>query len=407
MAKWSWQGIDKDGKTSSGVVDAVNQKDARLTLRAKGIKLRKLDPPSILEFDITEWLVQQGLAKSFGSKELMLFTRQLSVMLDAGVPMMQSLEILFKSEKNPSLKASIRRIAADVKEGKTLHESMEKQEGFDRLYCNLVKAGESSGTLDSILDKLTKHMEKVEKLKTQVKSAMTYPAVVSCIGAGVIWLMMVFVVPQFVDMLEDTGQEPPTITKMIIGASDFFNSYTIILLPLFVLSLVFLKIYTRTQAGKSLYDRVIMNTLIFGEILVKGELASFCRTLATLLSAGVPLIDAFDICIETVANKVIVRDLKNMRMSVERGKNLAQSIIRIDYFPEMLGQMIKVGEQTGRLDSMLEKVSDILEEEVSTLVNTMTKLIEPLVIVILGGIVSFILVGMYLPIFMAAGGGME
>ena len=407
MAKWSWQGLDRNGKLSSGVIDVLSQKDARIILKERGIKLKRLDPPSFLEFDITEWMTKKGLNKSFGSKELMLFTKQLSIMINAGVPILQTLETLFKTEQNPSLKSSIKRIAVDVKEGRTLYEAMEKQQGFDKLYCNLIRAGEASGALDNVLKKLTEYMERVEKIKSQIKSAMIYPLVVSCIGVAVVWLMMVFVVPQFIDMLSESGQEPPAITQFIISLSNFFNKYTIILIPSIILIIVFIKNYIQTESGKVVYDYLSMKISLFGNIIIKGNLTSFCRTLSILLNSGVPLIEALDICIETVSNKVIIKDLKTIRMAVEQGKNLTQSMSRIDYFPEILCQMIKVGEQTGQIDSILEKVSDILEDEVKLLIDTMTKLIEPVVIVVLGGIITFVLVGMYLPIFMASGGGVN
>src|SRR5690606_27411900 len=183
-------------------------------------------PPSILDFDIGEWMVDKGFAKPFGPRELMMFTKQLAIMVNAGVPIIQSLEILFKAERNSSLKNAVKTIATDVGEGKTLAEAMQKQKGFDRLYCNLVKAGEAGGILDEILKKLTEHMERSEKIKGQIKSAMTYPAIVLFVGILVVWGLMVFVVPQFVDMLKDTGQEPPWITQMVIDTSNFISEYS-------------------------------------------------------------------------------------------------------------------------------------------------------------------------------------
>src|SRR5690606_38583613 len=238
MANYGWEGLNKDGQRESGTLNAVDEKEVRRTLRAKGIRVKKITPPSILEFDIGEWMVKKGLAKAFGPKELMTFTKQLSIMNNAGVPIIQSLEILFKSERNPSLKNAVKTIAVDVGEGKTLAEAMSKQKGFDKLYCNLVKAGEAGGILDDILKKLAEHMERTEKIKGQIKSAMTYPAIVLVVGLAVVWGLMTFVVPQFVDMLKDTGQEPPFITQLVIDISNFVQEYTLIGVPgIFVLIL--------------------------------------------------------------------------------------------------------------------------------------------------------------------------
>lgn len=404
MANYGWEGLNKDGQRESGTLNAVDEKEVRRTLRAKGIRVKKITPPSILEFDIGEWMVKKGLAKAFGPKELMTFTKQLAIMNNAGVPIIQSLEILFKSERNPSLKNAVKTIAVDVGEGKTLAEAMAKQKGFDKLYCNLVKAGEAGGILDDILKKLAEHMERTEKIKGQIKSAMTYPAIVLLVGLAVVWGLMTFVVPQFVDMLKDTGQEPPFITQLVIDISNFVQEYTLIGVPgLFVL-LLLLQNYIKTETGKIAFDNFMMKLPIFGGIVIKGNLASFCRTMSTLLGSGVSLIDSLEICVETIDNGVVANDLKTVRKAIEQGKTLTEPLTKVDYFPDMVSQMIRVGEQTGQVDQMLEKVADVFEDEVNDLVSNMTKLIEPFIIVFLGGMVATVLVAMYLPIFMSAGG---
>lgn len=404
MANYGWEGLNKDGQRESGTLNAVDEKEVRRTLRAKGIRVKKITPPSILEFDIGEWMVKKGLAKAFGPKELMTFTKQLAIMNNAGVPIIQSLEILFKSERNPSLKNAVKTIAVDVGEGKTLAEAMAKQKGFDKLYCNLVKAGEAGGILDDILKKLAEHMERTEKIKGQIKSAMTYPAIVLLVGLAVVWGLMTFVVPQFVDMLKDTGQDPPFITQLVIDISNFVQEYTLIGVPgLFVL-LLLLQNYIKTETGKIAFDNFMMKLPIFGGIVIKGNLASFCRTMSTLLGSGVSLIDSLEICVETIDNGVVANDLKTVRKAIEQGKTLTEPLTKVDYFPDMVSQMIRVGEQTGQVDQMLEKVADVFEDEVNDLVSNMTKLIEPFIIVFLGGMVATVLVAMYLPIFMSAGG---
>lgn len=403
MGIWKWEGLDKNGKRATGQVDAINEKEARKLIRGLGVRARKITPPSILEFDFGQWMIDNGYAKSFGSKELMNFTKQMAIMVNAGVPLLQGLEILYKSEKNPSLKNAVQRIAKDVQEGKTLAESMSKQQGFDKLYCNLVKAGEIGGILDTILDKLATHLEKQEKTKSQIKSAMTYPTIVTLIGVGVVWGLMTFVVPQFVGMLKESGKEIPAITQFVITVSDLCGAYSVYAVPMVILFFVMLSSYIKTPSGKKAYDKFSMNVPGFGVVIVKGNLSSFSRTLGTLLAAGVSLIDALDICIETIDNMIIAEDLKSVKKSVVEGKTLTEPLVKIPYFPEMVAQMIKVGEQTGAIDQMLDKISEVFEEEVNDAVTAATKLIEPLILVGLGGTIAVILVAIYLPMFMGAG----
>lgn len=403
MAIFKYEAVDANGKKILGQVEAASEKEVRKVLRGQGVRVKKIIPPTILEFDLGLWLVDKGFAAAIGQKELANFTKQLAVMISAGVPILQSMEILYRSEKNPSLKLAIKKIAADIGEGKTIAEAMQAQKGFDKLYCNLVKAGEAGGILDQILKKLSAHMEKQQKTKAQIKSAMMYPSVVILVGAGVIWAMMVFVVPQFVGMLKETGQDLPWITQFVIDTSDLFGKYTSIMIPALFVGLASFSSYTKTPDGKIFWDNLSMRFPIFGKIIIKANLASFANTLSTLLSAGVSLIDALDICIETLDSTVIANDIKEVKKKVMEGKTLTEPLQKIDYFPELVTQMIRVGEQTGQVDQMLLRVAEVFEDEVDQLVSNMTKMIEPLIIVVLGGIIATILVAMYLPMFMSAG----
>ncbi len=404
MGNWRYEAVNKEGRREAGTIQASNAKEVRRVLRGKGLRPKRVIPPSILEFDISEWMVEKGLASPFGASDLMRFTKQLAIMVNAGVPIIQSLEILYKQQKHPVLKRAIKRIGSDVGEGKTIAEAMKEQKGFDKLYCNLVKAGEAGGILDSILNKLSTHLEKQEKIKAQIKSAMTYPVVVTLVGIGVIWGMMVFVVPQFVGMLADTGQAIPAITQFVIDTSDFLGNYSMYMVPGAIAGGAALNSFVKTPSGKIIYDRLFMKAPIFGEIIVKGNLASFSRTLATMLGSGVSLVDALDICIETIDNGVISEDLTEVRKKVIEGKTLTEPLERISYFPAMVTQMVRVGEQTGQVDQMLDKVAEVFEDEVNALIETMTKMVEPIIIVVLGGIIATILIAMYLPMFMSAGG---
>jgi type IV pilus assembly protein PilC len=404
VGNWSYEGIDRNGKKVAGKVEAANEKELRRLLRTRGVRPKKIFSPSILEFDIGQWMVEKGFSSPFGVRELLHFTKQLSIMINAGVPIIQCLEILYKAETNLTLKKSIKEISSEVSEGSTISEAMSRQNGFGKLYCNLVKAGEAGGILDTILVKLGEHMEKQQKIKSQIKSAMMYPGVVSAVGALVIWGMMVFVVPQFLDMLKSSGQEPPFVTQLVVDISNLFREHTMTAIPILFIGFMILRGYIKTPSGKLVFDQFTMKLPIFGGIIIKGNLSSFTRTLATMLTSGVPLTDSLTICIETIDNKIIARDINAVKKKVIQGKNLSDPLTKIEYFPDMVSQMIRVGEETGNIDQTLLKVAEVFEGEVDNLVSNMTKLIEPVIIVVLGGIVALILVAMYLPIFMSAGG---
>ncbi len=404
MGIYKYEGFDANGKKVLGQVEAASEKEVRKVLRAQSVRVKKIIPPTILEFDLGAWMVEKGFGSAVKAKELASFTKQLSIMISAGVPILQALEILYRSEKNPTLKLAVKKIAADVGEGKTIAEAMQAQKPFDKLYCNLVRAGEAGGILDQILKKLSVHMEKQEKTKAQIKSAMMYPSIVVSVGAIVIWGMMVFVVPQFTGMLKETGQEVPWITQFVIDTSNFMGTYTPIMVPGAIIGIVLFLSYIKTPTGKVMWDNFSMRIPLFGAVIIKGNLSSFANTLATLLGAGVALIDALDICIETLDSTVIAQDIREVKKKVIEGKTLTEPLSKIEYFPELVTQMIRVGEQTGQIDQMLARVAEVFEDEVDQLVGSMTKMIEPLIIVVLGGIIATILVAMYLPMFMSAGG---
>lgn len=404
MGKYRYQGFEAGGKKIDGTIEADSEKEARKLLRRQNIRATSISAPSILELDLGEFLADKGLSKPFGQAELMRFTRQLAILINAGVPILESLEILEQQEKNPTLKKVVRNISVQVEEGKSLYDAMMGQLGFTKLYCSLVRAGESAGILDTILNKLAEFLEKAEKLKKQVKSALTYPVIVLIVGIAVVFGLMTFVVPQFVSILQESNQEIPWVTQTVIDISNFFQNYTLLLIVgLFSTTMIFLN-YIKTTTGKKQWDIFTMKAPLFGMLVIKGNLGSFTRTLATMLSAGVPIIDALEICIETLDNTQIAKDLEKVRKAVIEGKSITEPLKRIRYFPPLVTQMIKVGESTGNLDQMLIKVADVFEEEVEELVHNLTKLIEPIILVVLGGIIGFVLIAMYLPIFMTAGG---
>lgn len=404
MANYKYVGFTADGKKVEATIDADSVKEAKKILRRQNIRATKVEEPSIFEMDLAQYMVDKGFSKPFGQAELMRFTRQLAILINAGVPILDCLDILHKQEQHKVLKKVVKSISLQVEEGKSLFEAMVTQPGFDKLYCALVKAGESAGILDIILNKLAEFLEKAEKLKKQVKSALTYPVIVVFVGIVVVFGLMTFVVPQFVSILTESGQAIPWVTQVVMDISEFFQNYTLLLIAGIVAFTIFFTNFIKTPEGKKQWDRFTMNAPLFGMLIIKGNLSSFTRTLATMLSAGVPIIDSLEICIDTLDNTQIAKDLRKVRQSVIEGKSITEPLARITYFPPLVTQMIKVGESTGNLDSMLLKVADVFEDEVSDLVQNLTKLIEPIILVVLGGIIGFVLIAMYLPIFMSAGG---
>ncbi len=407
MPKFKYQGFTKEGKKVDSTIDADTIKDAKKMLRRQNIRVTRITPPSIFEADLGQWMVDKGIARPFGQAELMRFTRQLAILINAGVPILECLEILHKQEQNMVLKRVVKNVSIQVEEGKSLYDSLSSQQGFNKLYCSLVKAGESAGILDSILNKLAEFLEKQQKLKKQVKSALTYPVIVVFVGIIVIFGLMTFVVPQFVGMLKESNQQIPWVTQTVIDVSDFFRNYTLLLIAGMVAGGMFFVNFIKTKEGKTQWDRFTMKAPLFGLLIIKGNLGAFTRTLSTMLAAGVPIIDSLEICIDTLDNTQIAKDLTKVRQAVIEGKSITEPLSRISYFPPLVTQMMKVGESTGNLDSMLVKVADVFQEEVEELVGNLTKLIEPIILVVLGGIIGFVLIAMYLPIFMSAGGVTE
>jgi len=404
MGNFKYTGVGSDGKKVDGEIDAKDLKHAKRVLRRNGVRVQTIKAPSALDIDLGVFLVQKGILKPFGMIELNRFTKQFAILINAGVPILESLEILAKQERNPALRLTIKSIVENIGAGKSLHESMAKQKGFSKLYTSLVKAGEAAGILDGILTKLSEFMEKQDAIRKKVKGALTYPTIVVVIGTLVTWGLMYFVVPQFVQMLKEGNQEIPGITQFVIDVSNFLQEYTLLMVPILAGGLLIFSNYIKTKQGKITWDRFTMQAPLFGGIIIKGSLSSFSRTLATMLTAGVPLIDSLEICIETLDNTQIAKDIKTVKEAVIKGKSITEPLGRIKYFPPLVNQMVKVGESTGNLDEMLIKVADVFEQETEELIGNLTKLIEPIILVGLGGVIGTVLIAMYMPIFMQAGG---
>ncbi len=404
MGLYKWEGFNVANKKVSGEMEAKDVREVKKTLRRQGIRPRKIQEPTIADLDLGKMMIDMGLTSAFSKDDLGRFTNQMSTLLNAGVPILETLSLLAKQQKNPYMKSILNKIHEEVADGKSLAEALAGKQGFDKLYVNLVKAGEAGGILDTILVKLGEHMDKQTKIKKKIKGALSYPIIIAVVGIGVVIGLMVFVVPQFVGMLTDSGQAVPWVTQVVINTSDFMQAYFLHIIIFLVGSVTSLLYYRSTEKGKIKLDKWVMKAPMFGDLVIKGNLAQFTRTLATMLSAGVSILDSLDICIETLDNSVIAKDLTKVKEAVATGKTIIEPLQRIRYFPDLVSQMIKVGEATGNLDSMLVKVADVFEEEVEEVINGITKMIEPIILVGLGGIIGFVMIAMYLPMFMAGGG---
>jgi type IV pilus assembly protein PilC len=338
--------------------------------------------------------------KSVAAKNLAVFTRQFSVMIDAGLPLVQCLDILGTQEEDKNFAATILQTRSDVESGAALADAMKKHpRTFDPLFTNMIAAGEAGGILDTILKRLATYIEKAVKLKGQVKSAMVYPVAVIVIAGGVVGVILWKVIPTFAQLFAGLGAELPLPTRIVIAASNGLVSYFPIVIGIAVVAAWLFRNYYRTEPGRRVVDGTMLKLPILGDILRKIAVARFCRTLATLISSGVPILDGLDITARTSGNAVIEDAVMTTRRSIERGETISAPLKETAVFPAMVTQMIGVGEATGALDTMLAKIADFYEEEVDTAVAGLLTLLEPIMIAFLGIIVGGIVIAMYLPIF--------
>lgn len=403
MAQFTYTAVKKTGERVQGNVDAPNENEVRIILRAQQLRPVKISKPSALEFDLAKLF---ALGSGIKDVDVILFTRQLSILLSSGIPLVQGLDIISGHVKNPKMKSLILTMKEKIVGGSFLWEALSTyKDVFPHFYISMIRAGEASGAMDTILKRLTKYIEDTYKLKKLAQSAMIYPAVISAVGIAVIVLMLTFVIPKFESMLKSGGQELPGPTQFVIDLSHFMQSYFLFLIGGTAIAVVLVFKYLKTQEGKSFFDNIILKIPLFGGIILKVAIARFARTMQTMLSSGVNLLDAIDICRDSIGNKTLEENIAKIRVEVEAGKTLSQILAKMPIFPSMMTQMITVGESTGNIDKMLERVAEFYEEEVQNLVAGLTKLIEPMVLVVLGGSVGGLMIAMYLPIFKMAGGG--
>ena len=402
MPEFSYQGVDKGGKRVSGKLNVANESDVRMALRGQGIRPVRISKAGGMNADLGALF--KGGGATVPLEALVMFTRQLHVLITSGIPIVQGLEILSDQSTNKTMKGVIMVMKEKVAGGSYFWEALAAYPKiYPKLYVSLIRAGETSGSIDQMLKRLSRYLEDSYRLRKMVKGAMMYPAIVVSIGFLVIWAMLTFVIPKFEELLKSSNQELPLPTQIVLQISHFLTDNFLLITGGGAAVVVLLTKYVKSQEGRAFIDRAMFRAPLFGTIMVKSGTARFARTMQTLLSSGVNLIDAIDICKATVDNAVLEAAVSKMRSEIESGKTFGLVVSKAKVFPEMAVQMISVGESTGNLDQMLDKVAEFYEEEVETLVTGMTKMIEPLILVFLGGTVGGLLIAMYLPIFKLAG----
>ena len=399
MTQFAWEGINNKGKKVSGVIDAKDSQAVFNMLKAQKItpnakRIREAGKGFEMEIKIP------GLGPKVKSKDVVVFTRQFATMIDAGLPLVQAFDILAKQHENKAFRKMLIGVKEAVETGGTLSEGLAKHpEGFDDLYVNMVAAGENGGILDIILERLAIHQEKAMKLKREIKTAMIYPAVVISAAVIVTAVLLVFVIPTFAKLFADFGAALPLPTQMVINLSNFVVANAILIFGSLLALIVFLWRFLHTPRGQEVVHPILLKLPIFGDIIKKVSVARFTRTLGTMLSSGVPILEALNICSRTAGNKVVERDVQRARVAISEGKSMVEPLSESAVFPPMVVQMIGVGESTGALDAMLQKIAEFYEDEVDNAVGAMKQLIEPLMILVLGVIVGGLVIAMYLPIF--------
>ena len=392
MAVFAYRGRAASG-LQTGEIEALDRKTAVGELRKRAILVTQINEKAGGKTAVR-------IGSKVKDKEMAVFTRQFSTMIDAGLPLVQCLNVLAEQSESRNLRAVTTNVARSVQDGSTLAEALRKHpRTFDDLFVNMVEVGETGGILDVIFQRLAGYIEKAAALKRKVKGAMVYPASIIGVAFLVIVFMLTFVIPTFAAIFKDMGADLPLPTRFVIWLSDFVRSYILLIIAAIVGAAFAMRSYYRTQNGKATIDALLLRLPIFGPLIRKVAVARFTRTLGTLVQSGVPILEGLRITAATAGNKVVEKAVLQCRTSVTEGKTVAEPLKLSGVFPPMVTQMISVGEQTGALDAMLGKIADFYDDEVNTAVNTLTSLLEPIMIVFLGGVVGGLVVAMYLPIF--------
>ncbi len=401
MARYSYTAKNMAGQTFNGDIEAANENEARVRLRAQQLTPLRITRGGGGTRAVAKKSGGRGLlAPKVKTKDLQIFTRQFSTLINAGIPVVDALKILSEGLRPGLLRDASSKVKSSIENGKRLADAMAGTQGvFDKLYVNMIQAGEEAGILDSILNRLAIYMEKSEKIKGQVKGAMVYPAVILVVAGVVISGILVFIIPKFNEFYSSAGKAPPALTQMVVSLSNslvqkwYLYIGSVIAIPYAIMY------YLDTTEGKQSFDEFILKVPVVGEVALKSAIARLSRTLSTLLSSGVGLIEAIEIAARTSGNSVIEGVLIKSKDSVVQGRSFSAPLAKEKVIPEMVVQMIAIGEQSGTMDVMLGKIADFYEDEVETSVKAMTSLIEPLMMVFLGGIIAVLVIAMYLPIF--------
>lgn len=398
MPIYKWEGKAARGVIKKGEMEAPDEAAVRTHLRQQNIA------PTNISLKGKELSISLPFfKKKVKQRSIAIFTRQLATMIDAGLPLVQSLEILASQQDDKLFQNIMRQIREDVEGGSTFAGALKKHPAtFDELYTNLVVAGEEGGILDTILTRLANYIEKAEALKKKVKSALVYPATIVGVAVIVVMILMIFVIPVFETMFKSAGQNLPLPTLVTLTISKLIQKYIIIIIPALILAFYLLKKYYQTEKGKTVVDSLLLKAPVFGPLFQKIAVARFSRTLGTLVSSGVPILDGLNIVSKAAGNKRIEIAILNARASIREGETISEPLGRSGHFPPMVIQMISVGESTGAIDSMLAKIADFYEDEVDVAVGNLTSLLEPLLMVFLGVVIGGVVISMYLPIFQMA-----
>jgi type IV pilus assembly protein PilC len=398
MPVFLWAGKNRKGDIQKGEMEASTEGAVLANL-----KRMKIEPTKIKKKPKDLFENVAFLQPKVKTRDIILFARQFSTMIDAGLPIIQCLDILYAQQENATFKKMLRSIKDDVESGSTLAEALKKfPKEFDDLFVNMIAAGEAGGILDTILRRLSAYMEKAARLKSKVKGAMTYPIVTLIIAGAVLAVILVFVIPVFEDMFADMGGELPAFTQMVVKVSNFTKKNVIYIVVGLILFIFAFKKFHRTEKGRAIIDKNLLRLPVFGDLIRKVAVSKFTRTMGTMLSSGVAILEALEIVAKTAGNKTIEKAVYRVRSDIAEGRTMADPLIESGVFPSMVCQMIAVGESTGALDAMLEKIAVFYDEEVDQAVENLTALIEPFMLVFLGITIGGLVIAMYLPVFKMA-----
>ncbi|NLG08188.1 MAG: type II secretion system F family protein [Deinococcales bacterium] len=405
MPVFDYKVRDRSGKVITGTTEAASQREVANALRQKGYFVTEIKVPKTglnAEIKLPKWL---DIGSIPNVRDITIFSRQFATVINAGLPVVQSLAILQRQAEKQGLKDALRQVREDVETGLQLSDALAKHPRlFNKLYIYLVRAGEVSGNLDGILDRIAAYMEKQAALRGKIKTALTYPTVVLVIALAVTWFLLTGIVPQFAQILDQLGGDLPVITRMLIAISDFLRYQWYILLGILVLLVVGTALFYRTPQGRRAIDRLLLRLPVVGTLVQKSAIASFSNTFGLLLRSGVNIMESIDITKGTAGNAIVEDILDETKANVQRGEQISTTLIKYpQVFPPMVSSMIAIGEETGAVDSMLQKVADFYEREVDEAVDSLTAALEPMLIVFLGVIVGFIVAGMFLPMFSIIG----